>query len=121
INESFWDEAAGSYCDFYGSQADAIMAAEGAMTQVQRMRERGQIQADDKLIAYYEHLREKFSGMPEGYRGWITNKNWVITTPMETGIAPRQRAIPLLEKIRKEHVGEYGPYLAAAEKLAMMT
>ena len=22
-------------------------------------------------------------------RGWITNKNWVIATPMETGIAPR--------------------------------
>ena len=59
--------------------------------------------------------------MPEGARGWITNKNWVIATPMETGIAPRARAIPLLDKIRRENSGEYGPYLSAVERQAMMT
>jgi hypothetical protein len=40
---------------------------------------------------------------------------------METGIAPRARAIQLLDKIRREHVGEYGPFLSAVEKQAMMT
>jgi hypothetical protein len=59
--------------------------------------------------------------MPEGDRGWITNKNWVIATPMETGIAPPERAIPLLDKIRRENSGEYGPYLSAVERQAMMT
>jgi hypothetical protein len=59
--------------------------------------------------------------MPEGNRGWLTNKNWVITTPMETGIAPPARAIPLLDKIRRENSGEYGPYLSAVERQAMMT
>jgi hypothetical protein len=54
-------------------------------------------------------------------KGWVTNKNWVIATPMETGIAPRDRAIRLLDKIRKEDVGEYGPYLSATDKNAMMT
>jgi hypothetical protein len=59
--------------------------------------------------------------MPDSSRGWITNKNWVITTPMEMGIAPRERALPLLERIRKDDVGEYGPYLSAVDKQAMMT
>jgi hypothetical protein len=59
--------------------------------------------------------------MPEADRGWITNKNWVIATPMETGIAPRARALRLLDKIRRENSGEYGPYLSAVDKQAMMT
>jgi hypothetical protein len=59
--------------------------------------------------------------MPDTSRGWITNKNWVIATPMETGIAPRERAIRALDKIRKENVGEHGPFLSAVERLAMMT
>ena len=59
--------------------------------------------------------------MPDSSRGWLTNKNWVIATPMEVGIAPRERAVGLLEKIRRENVGPYGPYLSAVERQAMMT
>jgi hypothetical protein len=59
--------------------------------------------------------------LPDSSRGWITNKNWVIVTPMEVGIAPRDRAVGLLEKIRRENVGEYGPFLSAVERQAMMT
>jgi hypothetical protein len=40
---------------------------------------------------------------------------------MEMGIAPRARAIQVLDKIRKEDVGDYGPYLSAVDKQAMMT
>jgi hypothetical protein len=78
-------------------------------------------QRDKDLIAHYERLKAEFSAMPEGDRGWITNKNWVIATPMETGIAPRARAIGLLDKIRRENTGEYGPYLSGVERQAMMT
>ncbi len=40
---------------------------------------------------------------------------------METGIAPRARAISLLDKIRRENSGEYGAYLSAVERRSMMT
>src|SRR5206468_5550203 len=63
----------------------------------------------------------RFAAMPDSTRGWITNKNWVVTTPMETGIAPPARAQASLDKIRRENVGEYGPYLSAVERQAMMT
>jgi hypothetical protein len=40
---------------------------------------------------------------------------------MEMAIAPRERAIRLLDRIRKENVGPYGPYLSAVEADRMMT
>ncbi len=119
INEDFWDESEGSYCDFYGTRDQAISTTEGAITQLKRDDDNSE--ETKKRIAFYEQLKQKFAAMPDVSKGWITNKNWVINTPMETGIAPREKAISLLDKIRKENVGEYGPYLAANEKNAMMT
>src|SRR5213083_1386588 len=121
INEDFWLEEEGSYADFYGTKAQAISAAEGAIRQIELKGANNLTQRDKELIRYYEHLKLKFSAMPAGSRGWITNKNWVITTPMETGIAPRARAIQALDKIRNENVGAYGPFLSAVERQAMMT
>ena len=114
-------EEEGSYADFYGSRAQAIGAAEGAIRQIGLKGASRLTPRDRELIGYYERLKQTFAARPDSSRGWATNKNWVIATPMETGIAPRARAVRLLDKIRHEHVGAYGPYLSAVEKQAMMT
>src|SRR5947209_15281143 len=121
INERFWVEEDSSYADFYGTRAQAISAAEGAIRQIGLKGPNNLTRRDKELIGYYERLKEKFAAMPDSSRGWITNKNWVITTPMESGIAPRARAIQLLDRIRNHNVGEYGPFLSAVERQAMMT
>ena len=36
-------------------------------------------------------------------------------------IAPRERAIRALDRIRRQNTGPYGPYLSAEERLHMMT
>jgi glycogen debranching enzyme len=121
INQRFWIEQDGTYADFYGSKAQAVSAAAGASKQI-GLKGADQLTGRDKdLIAHYDRLKAEFSAMPEADRGWITNKNWVIATPMETGIAPRAYALRLLDKVRRENSGEYGPYLSAVEKQAMMT
>jgi glycogen debranching enzyme len=121
INGRFWIAQDGTYADFYGSRSQAISAAEGAIRQVELGRAAGKRSDKEReMIAYYERLIAEFSAMPEGDRGWITNKNWVIATPMETGIAPRPRAIRLLDEIRRENTGEYGPYLSAVDRRSMM-
>jgi glycogen debranching enzyme len=120
INQRFWIEHDDTYGDFYGSRSQAISAAEGAIKQI-GLKSADLTQRDKDLIAHYEALKAEFLRMPEGNRAWITNKNWVIATPMESGIAPRARAIPLLEKIRRENSGEYGPYLSAVDRRSMMT
>jgi glycogen debranching enzyme len=121
INDRFWIEEEGSYGDFYGTRAQALSVVEGAIKQIGLKGADKLTRNDRESITHYEHLKEKFSRMPDSSRAWITNENWVITTPMEMGIAPRARAIPLLDKIRRENVGEYGPFLSAVEKQAMMT
>ncbi|HEX4387811.1 MAG TPA: GH116 family glycosyl hydrolase [Steroidobacteraceae bacterium] len=121
INQRFWIEQDGSYADFYGSRSQAVSAAEGAIKQIGLKGADKLTQRDKGLIAHYERLKAEFSALPEAERGWITNENWVIATPMETGIAPRARAIALLDKIRRENSGEYGPYLSAVERRSMMT
>ena len=121
INERFWVEEDSSYADFYGTRAQAISAAEGAIRQIGLKGPNKLTQRDKELMEYYERLKEKFAAMPDSSRGWITNENWVITTPMETGIAPRARAIQLLDRIRNHNVGEYGPFLSAVDRQAMMT
>ena len=120
INERFWIEQDQSYGDFYGSRSQAISAAEGAIKQI-GLKSSALTQSDKDLMAHYEAQKAQFSAMPEGNRAWITNKNWVIATPMETGIAPRDRAIPLLDKIRRDNSGEWGPYLSAVDRRSMMT
>ncbi len=121
INERFWVEAESSYADFYGTREQAMKAAEGAIKQI-GLKGSSQLTArDQELIGNYQRLEKRFAGMPEGNRGWITNRNWVITTPMEAGIAPRGRAIRALDQIRHQNVGDYGPFLSATERQAMMT
>lgn len=121
INQRLWIEKDGTYGDFYGSRSQAITAAEGAVAQIE-LKAAGRLTRKDKdLIAHYRRLQAQFAAMPDGERAWITNENWVIATPLETGIAPRARAIRLLDKIRRENTGEYGPYLSAVDRQSMMT
>jgi glycogen debranching enzyme len=121
INQHFWSEEDDSYTDFYGTRAQAVSAAQGAIKQIRLKGEDKLTARDREIIAYYEGLARKFAATPDTRRGWLTNRNWVIATPMETGIAPRDRAIRSLDNIRRENVGEYGPFLSATERLYMMT
>ncbi len=121
INQRFWAEDDGSYGDFYGTRAQAMSAAEGAIRQIRLKTDTTLTPHQQDLIGFYQRLGQRFAAMPDSSRAWLTNKNWVIATPMEVGIAPPARAVGLLNKIRRENVGAYGPYLSAVERGAMMT
>jgi glycogen debranching enzyme len=123
INQRFWIPDEGSYADFYGTRAQAMATAQGAVKQIKLKEADGDslTSRDRELIAYYERLEREFSSMPDTVRGWITNKNWVVTTPMEAGIAPPARARAALDKIRRDNVGEFGPFLSAVDRGSMMT
>ena len=84
IDQRFWIEQDGTYADFYGSRSQAVSAAEGAIKQIGLKGADKLTRRDKDLIAHYERLKAEFSAMPDT-RGWITNKNWVVATPMETG------------------------------------
>ena len=121
VNQRFWLESEQAYGDFYGSRLQAINTADGSIKQIELKGSENLTPRDSTLIRYYEQLKQRFAAMPDTSRAWMTNRNWVITTPMEVGIAPRSRAIEALDRIRRGDVGEYGPYLSAVDRQAMMT
>ena len=123
VNALFWDDAEGSYCDFYGTREQAITTTKGAIEQIQiGINAEKHSPEIEKQLEFYKELLKHLATFPEGTeKGWFTNKNWVISTPIESGIASSERAIRLLDKVRKEHTGEYGPYLSAIERRSMMT
>lgn len=123
INDLFWDDEQGMYCDFYGTREQALQTTKGAISQIKGgWDENNENTTRNERVAIYEEMYKRFEKQPAGTeRGWLTNKNWVISTPIETRIAPEERAIPQLDKVREEHCGEYGPYLAAVERMHMMT
>jgi glycogen debranching enzyme len=117
INKDFWDNKAGSYCDFYGTKDQAISAISG---NIRQLTQNGEPANQDK-IKYFEDLRKRVMQTRDTSRGWIINKNWVINTPLETGIAPYDKAIRALDNIHDNDLGEYGPYLSAVYGKYMMT
>ena len=121
INDRFWIDDQTSYGDFYGTRAQALAVAEGAIKQINLKKPEEVTPKDKEAIAHYEQLKATWAAIPDTTRAWITNENWVISTPMEMGIAAHDKAIRLLDRIRKENVGEYGPYLSAVEEQRMMT
>ena len=119
INKDFWNEEAQSFCDFYATAADAVKVAEGAIEQLQQ-NDTGV--TCDTLITFYRSILRKAKAMAlDAEMGWFTNKNWVINTPMECGIAPNEQGLAALEQIGTHHCGPYGPYLSAVERKRMMT
>ena len=127
INNLFWDESSGIYCDFYGTAADAISVTEGAVEQFSDEVEETDMQKKFYQVVglrpFYEKLLSYFNTFPKDYEhGWSTNRNWVISTPMEVGIAPKSQALTALERMSKnDFTGQWGPYLSAINKTHNMT
>jgi hypothetical protein len=121
INLRFWDAEDSSYADFYGTRDEAVSTTEGAIKQIRLPGEDKLSARDREQIAYYQRLRDRFAAMPDTTRGWITNKNWPVITPLEMGIAPKERAIPILATLRKQGVGDSGVYLSAVDRQASMS
>lgn len=91
----------------------ALKAVAGAIDQA-KLSPSGE---NEDIIPFYEQLRQNILSYDTTYsKGWFTNKNWVINTPMECGIAPYDRGVQALKQIRQYNCGEYGPYLSAVEK-----
>lgn len=120
IDTAFWNEEAHSYCDFYAKASDAVKVAKGAIEQLEM--QHGQATDYKALVDFYQGIIQKANTLsPNTEKGWFTNKNWVINTPMECGIAPEEKAQIALDYIDNNNCGPYGPYLSAVERKHMMT
>ncbi|MDR2482987.1 MAG: hypothetical protein LBD08_05075 [Treponema sp.] len=116
INESMWDEEAGLYCDTFTSAADVQSRRDAILGRLYGPgAEKGRRMLDAAL--------EKKAGLPPDKKsGWLLNYAWIISTPMEMGIAPPRQAERALERMHgPEFQGPYGAYLSGLYQEEAMT
>ena len=116
INTVLWDEEAGLYCDACTSSADV----RSRYDEILGRRYGASVDKGRRILDEALTKKEKLS--PEAETGWLLNYGWIINTPMETGIAPREKALRVLEQMHGERfIGEYGMYLDGIFQDAIMT
>ena len=95
INAEFWSERFGSYADFLGTDAQALRLIEDAIVRADTLNK-------PWAVAELEATREALRANPgRGLRPFVLHHNWVVNTPMETGIADTAKALRALETARK--------------------
>lgn len=115
INRELWDDRAGLYCDAYASY-DTIREKRDVIENLVAD------SASEEIRRYITGLLEERKEDGSLEKGWLLNRNWVIATPMEIGIAPEEQAQRALARMRKDDfIGRYGMYLDALTQRAMMT
>jgi hypothetical protein len=115
INRSLWLENEGLY-------ADAMATPSKVMSRIDIYIERARSMRAEGAVKDLETMKAEMSQLdPESEQPWLF-KNWVINTPMETGLAPRDKAIRALDRMgTHEFTGPWGTYLSGMYQDQMMT
>lgn len=115
INTKFWSDSDGCYCDCHASAATINRKKEMILAQMKEANNQ------EKMHQFEGLLEQRLKKEDEEY-GWLLNENWVINTPMETGIAPAEQAKRALERMHTpEFIGPYGMYLEGLRHKHTMT
>jgi glycogen debranching enzyme len=86
INTDFWVPEFGSYADFIGTAEEALHLIDGAIIRADTLKKPWE-------VAELQATKAKLSTLPKDQKqGFVLYHNWVINTPMETGIADREKA-----------------------------
>lgn len=86
INSEFWVPEFGSYADFIGTAEEALHLIDGAIIRADTLNKPWAV---EELNA----TKAKLSTLPKDQKqGFVLYHNWVVNTPMETGIADPEKA-----------------------------
>ncbi|WP_051287014.1 alpha-L-rhamnosidase-related protein [Algoriphagus mannitolivorans] len=109
INADFWVEEFGSYADFIGTAEEAIHLIEDAMVRADTLNKPWAV---EELKA----TKTKLSTFPkQEKRGFVVHHNWVVNTPMETGIADPEKAKKALSTARK-YTNPFGMFVTGIDR-----
>ncbi|AUD05173.1 alpha-L-rhamnosidase-related protein [Spirosoma pollinicola] len=95
INTDFWVPESGSYADFIGTKAEALQLVDGAIIRADTLHK-------PWAVAELKATQQKLRLLPEGTKkGFVLHHNWVVNTPMETGVADPEKADIALQTASK--------------------
>ncbi|MCB0440019.1 MAG: glycogen debranching protein [Alteromonas sp.] len=95
INEQFWNEAFQSYADFIGTDAQALKLIDDAIVRADTLNK-------PWAVEELKETRDFIIKNPSiTARPFVVHHNWVVNTPMETKIAPKEKAVKALTTAKK--------------------
>ena len=109
INAKFWVEKDQSYADFIATKSQALQLMSDAIVRADTL---GNTWAVNALKEMQKQTQRDTSNQPKGF---VMHHNWVVNTPLETGIAPRENAIKALNTARK-FSNSFGMYVTGIDK-----
>lgn len=109
INAQFWVEKNQSYADFITTKSQALHLISDAIVRADTL---GNDWAVNALKVLQEQTIKDSSNQPKGF---VLHHNWVVNTPMETGIAPKEIAIKALNTA-KQFSNPFGMYVTGIDK-----
>lgn len=109
INSEFWSEEFASYADFIGTDKQALRLIDDAIIRADTLNKPWaveELQQTKKMI---------LQNPSEASRPFVVHHNWVVNTPMETGIAPFDKALKALSTAEK-FVNPFGVFVTGIDR-----
>ena len=109
INTDFWVEEFGSYADFIGTVEDAMPLLDAAIIRADTLKK-------PWAVAELKATKAKLSTLPKDQKqGFVLYHNWVVNTPMETGIATPEKAKIALATAKK-YTNPFGTFVTGIDR-----
>lgn len=109
INQDFWVAGSNSYADFLGTKSQALRLTSDAI-------ERAQSLKNDWAVEELKALKVSIEQNPDTTkRGFVLHHNWVVNTPMETGLADYDKANVALKTAEKFR-NKFGMYVTGIDR-----
>ncbi|MCA6079086.1 glycogen debranching protein [Fulvivirga sedimenti] len=109
INNEFWVDDFNSFADFVGTPEQALSLIDDAIHRADSL-------GKPWAVGELEATREQIRTLPKNSKqGFVLHHNWVVNTPMETGVADPEKAIRALETGSK-FVNPFGVFVTGIDR-----
>jgi glycogen debranching enzyme len=109
INRDFWVAESQSYADFIGTKQQTLQLIKDAVVRADTLKK-------PWAVAELKATEAKVKALPtDTKKGFVLYHNWVVNTPLETGVADADKAIPALETGHR-FVNPYGMFVTGIDR-----
>jgi glycogen debranching enzyme len=109
INKDWWNELSQSFGDFRGTVSQATPLLKSAMTRADTLKKPG-------ALAELKNTEKQMKNLASGKTyPFVIYHNWVVNTPLETGIADVEKGVAALQTARK-YENPFGVYVTGIDK-----
>ncbi|WP_439505165.1 alpha-L-rhamnosidase-related protein [Sediminibacterium sp.] len=109
INSQFWVEKNQSYADFIATKSQALHLIEDAIVRADTLGNKWAVAALKQMQS------QTIADTATNNKGFVMHHNWVVNTPLETGIAEKDQAIKALNTAKRFSNG-FGMYVTGIDK-----